>query len=105
MQEKQLIINGGNKLEGEINISGSKNATIACLAATLLTDESIVLENIPIIRDIEIMKNILLKLGVKLKLNDLSNRICFSKFGKVSLIQYKYCYLGTNKILLWTRSI
>lgn len=65
--EEQLIITGGKQLIGEINISGSKNATLACLAGTLLTDDPIMIENVPNIKDIEIMNKILVELGSKIK--------------------------------------
>lgn len=58
----KFIINGKNKIEGEISISGMKNATTPILAATLLTKETCIISNVPNISDvkavIEIMKNI-----------------------------------------------
>lgn len=58
----KFIINGKNKIEGEINVSGMKNATTPILAATLLTKETCIISNVPNISDvrsvIEIMKNI-----------------------------------------------
>ena len=52
---KQLVIQGGKKLFGTINISGSKNASLPILAATLLVDEKIILKNIPDVKDISTM--------------------------------------------------
>ncbi len=60
----KFIINGGKKLEGEIRVSGSKNAVLPLIAATLLTDEECVLTNVPQIKDVEIMTAILQDLGV-----------------------------------------
>ena len=64
---KKIVIHGGAKLHGSINISGSKNATLPILAATLLIDEKIILSNVPIVKDILTMVNLLETLGKKVK--------------------------------------
>jgi len=56
---KKLEIRGGRKLYGTIKISGSKNATLPILAATILTDKKITISNIPVVRDVETMINLL----------------------------------------------
>ena len=48
-------INGGEVLKGHVNISGAKNAALPILAATILTDETITLENVPKVNDTVIM--------------------------------------------------
>lgn len=63
MAEK-FIIEGGNKLEGEIEVRGSKNAAGALLAATLLTDEECLIDNLPRISDIFNLLEILREMGV-----------------------------------------
>ena len=64
---KKIVIQGGAKLHGSINISGSKNASLPILAATLLIDEKIILSNVPIVKDILTMVNLLETLGKKVK--------------------------------------
>jgi UDP-N-acetylglucosamine 1-carboxyvinyltransferase len=64
---KKIVIQGGAKLHGSINISGSKNASLPILAATLLIDEKIILSNVPIVKDILTMVNLLEILGKKVK--------------------------------------
>lgn len=59
----QLIIQGGVKLRGEVKISGMKNAAVAVLSATLLTEETCVLDGVPRISDVEKMVEILQSLG------------------------------------------
>ena len=54
----RFIIHGGRPLEGEIRASGSKNAVLPMIAAALLTDEEVVLENVPSIRDVDVMLEI-----------------------------------------------
>ncbi len=66
----KYVISGGSKLNGEVTISGNKNATFPCIAAALLTSEEVVLENIPNIRDIEVMVEILQELGVTVSFSD-----------------------------------
>ncbi len=56
---------GGNRLEGEVAASGSKNATLALMAAALLTDEETVLRNVPRVRDVDAMVELLGALGVQ----------------------------------------
>jgi UDP-N-acetylglucosamine 1-carboxyvinyltransferase len=59
----KLIIEGGKPLAGEVKISGSKNATLPILAATLLTDETCILRNIPKLLDTNTMVKLLKSLG------------------------------------------
>ena len=59
----KLIIEGGRTLKGEVKISGSKNATLPVLAATLLTDETCVLRNVPRLLDTNTMIKLLKSLG------------------------------------------
>jgi UDP-N-acetylglucosamine 1-carboxyvinyltransferase len=66
---QKLEVFGANKLNGQINISGSKNASLPILAATLLSNKKIVLKNLPKVKDIETMINLLQSLGSKTKFN------------------------------------
>ncbi|MDD2716721.1 MAG: UDP-N-acetylglucosamine 1-carboxyvinyltransferase [Candidatus Wallbacteria bacterium] len=59
-------ITGGKKLKGEISISGGKNATLPIMAACLLVKGEVVLHNVPKLRDIRTMKNLLTILGAKI---------------------------------------
>ena len=65
---QKLIIVGGKKLNGSINISGSKNATLPILAASILSKHKIIIENIPLVKDVETMIDLLSLLGSKFKL-------------------------------------
>ena len=60
---QKLEVSGANKLKGQINISGSKNASLPILAATLLSSKKIYLKNLPKVRDIETMIKLLRSLG------------------------------------------
>jgi UDP-N-acetylglucosamine 1-carboxyvinyltransferase len=60
-----LIVEGGRRLEGKVTVAGNKNAALPLLAACLLTDEECVLENVPAIRDVEVMAELLKHLGAE----------------------------------------
>ena len=61
----KYVIEGSYPLKGKIKASGNKNAALPCLAAALLTDEEVILENIPEIEDVSVMVRILKQLGSK----------------------------------------
>ena len=62
---EKYVIEGSYPLKGKIKASGNKNAALPCLAAALLTDEEVILENIPEIEDVSVMVRILKHLGSK----------------------------------------
>ncbi len=64
----KFIIEGGNKLEGEVEVKGAKNSTLPILAATLLTEDKFIIENIPRVRDIFTMKKVLETLGASISI-------------------------------------
>ena len=66
---QKLEIKGGRKISGTIKISGSKNATLPILAATILTDKEILITNVPIVKDVETMVDLLRSMGSDVILN------------------------------------
>ncbi len=68
--EEMLLIRGGKPLYGEVSPSGAKNAAVAILPATLLCDGETTVENIPQIRDVEVLHQILTGLGAKVSLEN-----------------------------------
>ena len=66
---QKLEIKGGKKISGTIKISGSKNATLPILASTILTNKKITIKNIPIVKDVETMIELLETIGSTIKLN------------------------------------
>lgn len=67
---------GGKKLSGEVNISGNKNSILPCMAAALLTEDEVTLENVPEIYDVEIFLKIFDQLGIS-----------FNKVGQILKIK------------------
>ena len=80
---KKLEVKGGRKISGTIKISGSKNATLPILASTILTDKKIIIKNIPIVKDVETMAELLRTIGSAIKLDQKNKKI--EIFNKRSL--------------------
>lgn len=66
----QMLIRGGKPLSGKIHVSGAKNAALPLMAACLLTDETLALNNVPQLADIATMANLLGQHGVDIGLNE-----------------------------------
>jgi UDP-N-acetylglucosamine 1-carboxyvinyltransferase len=64
----KFVIRGGEPLLGTVRISGAKNAALPCMAAALLTDQPVVLENIPQVRDIQTTRNLLAAMDAEVEL-------------------------------------
>ncbi|HWX94322.1 MAG TPA: UDP-N-acetylglucosamine 1-carboxyvinyltransferase [Terriglobales bacterium] len=64
----KLVIRGGTPLLGTVRISGAKNAALPCMAAALLTEDEVILENIPQVRDIETTRRLLAAMGAEVEL-------------------------------------
>src|ERR1700734_2576957 len=64
----KFVIRGGNPLLGTIKISGAKNSALPCMAAAILTEDEVILENIPQVRDIETERKLLVSMGAEVEL-------------------------------------
>ena len=71
---QKLVINGKRELSGKISISGSKNATLPILAASILAKQ-VILKNIPLVKDIFTMVDLLNFIGLKTKISKKKNII------------------------------
>ena len=60
---EQYIIKGGNPLVGEVEIGGAKNAALAIIAAAIMTDETVMIENLPDVRDINVLLEAMQEIG------------------------------------------
>jgi len=98
---EKLIIEGGQTLHGSIKVSGSKNATLPVLAATLLTDGPCVIRNVPRLRDVTTMIRLLRSLGKSVEFSkdvitvtsksDLKDT---AEYKMVSTMRGSFCVLG-----------
>ncbi|MGH9576469.1 MAG: UDP-N-acetylglucosamine 1-carboxyvinyltransferase, partial [Terriglobales bacterium] len=66
----KLVIEGGVPLAGEVAISGAKNATLPILTAALLTAEPLTVANVPHLRDVTTMLNLLAQMGVAVSMDE-----------------------------------
>ena len=64
---EQFIIRGGNPLSGEVDISGAKNAALGILAASAMTKDTVLITNLPDVRDINVMLDAMAQIGVKVE--------------------------------------
>ena len=64
----KFVIRGGNPLLGTIRVSGAKNSALPCMAAAILTEHEVILENIPQVRDIETERKLLTSMGAEVEL-------------------------------------
>ncbi len=88
---QKLEVFGATKLKGQIKISGSKNASLPILAATLLCNKKTILKNLPNVRDIKTMLALLQSLGSKIKINNsqtiIDNTRQKKKFASYNLVK------------------
>jgi UDP-N-acetylglucosamine 1-carboxyvinyltransferase len=97
----KIVVEGGKKLFGEISISGAKNSALPIIAATLLTDEESVIENVPPLRDVYSMLKLLKALGARVTYDEQTIRIKPSRglkhiasYKMVSTMRASFCVLG-----------
>ena len=90
---QKLEIKGGREISGTITISGSKNATLPILAATILTNKKVIIKNIPIVKDVATMVELLKMIGSSLKFDkrkkkiEINNRKSLKTFAPYHLLK------------------
>ena len=88
---EKLEITGGKKISGTITISGSKNSTLPILASTILSNKKIVIKNIPLVKDVKTMIDLLSVIGSSIKFNKKEKKI--EIFNKIRLKTFAPYYL------------
>jgi len=83
---QKLIIKGKKKLSGSINISGSKNATLPILAASILTNKPLILKNIPLVQDVYTMINLLKFIGLGIEISKKKNTLSIINNSKLKTV-------------------
>jgi len=89
-------INGPSKIRGEVSISGSKNAALPILAATLLFDKNVTIKNLPRVKDIDTMLNLLKSLGKKISYKN-NKKIAIISKGKKNNFFAPYSLVKTMR--------
>jgi UDP-N-acetylglucosamine 1-carboxyvinyltransferase len=95
----RFIIHGGKRLAGTYVPGGNKNAVLPMLAACVLTDEQVILENVPLIDDVRTMLELLVNIGVSVDLKDHSVRLCARGLRR-SRLDPELCRKVRSSILL-----
>lgn len=86
----QYVIKGGNPLYGDVEIGGAKNAALAILAASVMTDETVIIDNLPNVRDINVMIQAMEGIGVIVEWTDVHTvKINASQINAVS-VDYEF---------------
>ena len=91
----KFIIKGGRPLEGRVQISGAKNSALPCMAAALLTGETVTLHNLPYVRDIITMRRLLEDLGSHVLMPEL--RTLKISANKIELFEAPYELVKTMR--------
>lgn len=87
---EQYVIKGGNPLVGEVDIAGAKNAALPILAAAIMTDETVLIENLPDVRDINVLLEAISEIGAQVERVDRSVvKINGSTINDIS-VDYEY---------------
>lgn len=84
----KFVIQGGKKLNGKIEVAANKNAVLPIMAAAVLTEKEVILENTPFINDVSVMKEILIDLGAKVKKEKRELIINASGINKIKINPY-----------------
>lgn len=101
----KFIIQGGNRLTGEVNISGFKNAILAIIPATLLAKDKCRIENVPLISDVYILVDMMKELGADVYLDEENNAIdidtstiddCVASYEMAKRLRASYYLVGAG---------
>jgi len=84
---EQYIIKGGNPLVGEVEIGGAKNAALAILAAAIMTDETVLIDNLPDVNDINVLLEAIQ--GILLSFGCDARKVQESRSGSAGRMQYR----------------
>ena len=88
---EQFVIKGGTPLRGEVEIGGAKNAALAILAAAIMTDDTVVIENLPDVRDVNVMLGAMENIGAKVVRTPDRHTVRISGSGVRTLsVDYEY---------------
>lgn len=98
----KYVIHGGKRLSGEVKISGAKNAAVGILAASIMTDEDVLIENIPDVWDINVMLDAIQVLGAKVsrigrntvKINSKDANVTELSDSKLGKMRATYYFVG-----------
>jgi UDP-N-acetylglucosamine 1-carboxyvinyltransferase len=97
---EKFVIKGGNKLKGIVQVSGAKNAALKMLVAACLTDEKVIIHNVPLIADLFVMLDIMKELGASVELKDHTVTVHVKKFAHSSIPLDKAALARTSSMFI-----
>ncbi|MCR4611094.1 MAG: UDP-N-acetylglucosamine 1-carboxyvinyltransferase, partial [Lachnospiraceae bacterium] len=87
---EQYVIKGGRPLQGEVEIGGAKNAALAIIAAAIMTDDTVIIDNLPDVRDVNVMIGAMEDIGVHIeRVNPHCIKVNATTIGRLS-VDYEY---------------
>ncbi len=99
-QLEKLLVTGGNRLNGSVRVSGAKNVALKVLVAACLTDEEVIIHNIPLISDVFVMIKIIEDLGGKVVIDDHTARVRVTDFRKNKISLDQASHIRTSSMFL-----
>lgn len=97
---EKIIINGGRRLTGAIGVSGAKNVALKAMVAACLTDQKVLIKNIPLISDILVMVEIIRELGGEVRIVDHEAHVHMEKFKKEKILLEEAAKIRTSAMFL-----
>ena len=97
---EKIVIKGGKKLTGSIFVSGAKNVALKTLVAACLTDQEVLIKNIPLISDFMVMVEIIRELGGEVKIIDHAAHVHMKKFKKEKISLEEAAKIRTSAMFL-----
>lgn len=96
----KFVITGGKKLVGEVSVTGAKNAALKALVAACLTDEKVIIHNVPLIADLFVMVDIMKELGADVTISGHTVTIQLKKFAHSSIPLDKAALARTSSMFI-----
>lgn len=97
---ERFIIRGGKKIQGEVTVSGAKNVALKMLVAACLTDEEVIIHNVPLISDVYVMVEIIKELGGDVIVSDHTARIKIPTFKKHQITLDQASHIRTSSMFM-----
>src|SRR5579864_5011943 len=97
---EKFVIKGEKVLQGMVQVSGAKNAALKTLVAACLTEEEVILHNVPLIADVFVMIDIMRDLGAQITLNDHTITVRIKKFASSSIPLEKAALARTSSMFI-----
>lgn len=97
---EKFIVTGGSRLHGKTNVSGAKNVALKALVAACLTDEEVIIRNVPLISDVTVMVAIIKELGGEVTIDDHEMRVRVGEFKKSKISLDQASHIRTSSMFL-----